>query len=197
MLILAAMTLATAVTRLVPISSGPNGVVSQPEVRMLKSSWYGPGFYGKPMANGHSYNAEAMTVASPDLPFGTKLLLYNPNTGRQVVVTVTDRGPYVRGRSLDCSEGVARRLGFHRKGIQQLLTIRLNQILPKPLVHSSLQMAKSKVGGKTYARSSIPKFLVQRNETNRDMSRLPFYCTDYLPLQFRRATLVKQSKHII
>lgn len=152
------------VTLLVPInpSVGPNRVV-QPEVRIIKSSWYGPHFYGKPMANGKPFNAEAMTVAHPDLPFGTKLLLYNVDNGKQVVVTVTDRGPFVKGRGLDCSEGVARKLGFWRKGIQQLLTIRLNHIVPKPSRHSRLKMTQAKAREHISPRASPLKLLPEQS----------------------------------
>jgi rare lipoprotein A len=163
------------VMQLVNINSnnGPNKV-GQPEIQMVKSSWYGKWFNGKPMANGKPFNAEAMTVAHPDLPFGTKLLLFNLDNGRQVVVTVTDRGPYIRGRGLDCSEGVAKKLGFWRKGVQQLLTIRLNHIVRHPTLHPRFKVQQTKIRGQSGSKYSVRQF---RAETagDRNVTRPPAY----------------------
>ena len=68
-------------------------VIVTPEVQGL-ASWYGPGFHGKKTASGAVYNQNELTAASPSLPFGTKLVITNLDNGKQVFVTVTDRGPY-------------------------------------------------------------------------------------------------------
>lgn len=117
-------------------------------VQLVKSSWYGDETC-KPsptctMANGQRYDKWAMTVAHRTLPFGTKLLLKNPTNGKSVVVTVYDRGPFVRGRSLDCSEGVARKLGFWRQGVEYLVAIRLNDVYSQPVSSSHLELLHSK-----------------------------------------------------
>lgn len=185
MLLLATMTLATLLT---PPGSDSIGPIQGGEY--MTSSWYGDES-GKTRADGHPYDKMEMVVAHKTYPFGTKLLLINPTTGKQVIVTVRDRGPFVRGRDLDCSEGVANKLGFRRKGIQELLTIRLNYIPLHSPTHSRLQLVQAKTSGKTYARSSIPKFLAKPTQTRRNVTSTPFYCVDYLPLEFRRGTLVK------
>ncbi len=75
---------------------------------MVKASWYGAES-GNKTATGHPFNGKQWLVAHRTFPFGTKLrLTYN---GRSVVVSVLDRGPYIRGRTLDLSAAVARRLG--------------------------------------------------------------------------------------
>jgi rare lipoprotein A len=71
-------------------------------------------------ANGERFNAGGMTVAHKTLPFGTRVLLTNPGTGRSVCVRVNDRGPFVRGRTWDVTRGVAVRLGFVRQGVANL-----------------------------------------------------------------------------
>lgn len=96
------------------------------------------------MANGHHYDRFAMTVAHKTLPFGTKLLLVNPANHREVMVTVTDRGPYIKGRNLDCSEGVAIALGFRRQGLAQLTAIVLNDLPAKPIPLSKFQLRHAK-----------------------------------------------------
>lgn len=52
-------------------------------------------------------------VAHKTLPFGTRLHITNPRNGRSVTAIVTDRGPFIRGRSLDVNQNVARSLGFN------------------------------------------------------------------------------------
>jgi rare lipoprotein A len=67
------------------------------------------------------YSARAANIAAHrTLPFGTRLRLTNPHNGRSVTVVIHDRGPFVRGRSLDISEAYARELGFTRAGVAAL-----------------------------------------------------------------------------
>jgi rare lipoprotein A len=54
----------------------------------------------------------AMTAAHRTLPFGTRVRVTNHPNGRSVMVTINDRGPFVRGRVIDLSPGAARALGF-------------------------------------------------------------------------------------
>jgi len=53
-----------------------------------------------------------MTAAHKSLPFGSTVRVTNKKTGRAVKVTITDRGPYVKGRCIDLSMASARVLGF-------------------------------------------------------------------------------------
>jgi rare lipoprotein A len=59
-------------------------------------------------------------VAHRTLPLGTKVRLVNPENGRAAVGRVADRGPYIRGRDLDVSLALAKKLGFVRKGVTEL-----------------------------------------------------------------------------
>lgn len=81
------------------------------------ASWYGPGFHGRLAANGKPFNMNHMTAAHKTLPFGTKLKVTCQTSGKSVVVTVTDRGPYVKGRSIDLSYGAAKVLGIIDRGV--------------------------------------------------------------------------------
>ena len=73
------------------------------------ASYYG-NESGSKTASGERFNQNAMTCAHRSLPFGTKLRV--SAGGHSVVVTVNDRGPFVRGRVLDLSKGAARALGI-------------------------------------------------------------------------------------
>ena len=67
---------------------------------------------GSKTASGQRLNPNALTAAHRSLPFGTKVLVSNRRNGRSIVVTINDRGPFVRGRILDVSPVAARALGF-------------------------------------------------------------------------------------
>lgn len=75
-----------------------------------KASYYGPGFAGRKTASGARFAPMGMTTAHRSLPFGTRLKV--THGGRSVVVTVNDRGPFIRGRVLDLSQGAARAIGI-------------------------------------------------------------------------------------
>ena len=59
-------------------------------------------------------------IAHKTLPFGTHVHLHCPATGRSVTAVVTDRGPFIRGRSIDVNQNVASALGFKSRGTTQL-----------------------------------------------------------------------------
>lgn len=80
------------------------------------ASYYGQGHHGRRTASGERFNRNALTAAHRRLPFGTRVRVVNVLNGRQVVVRINDRGPFVRGRNIDVSEGAARALGFIGRG---------------------------------------------------------------------------------
>jgi rare lipoprotein A len=67
---------------------------------------------GAGTASGLRLNPGALTAAHRSLSFGTKVRVTNKNNGRSVVVTINDRGPFVRGRVIDVTPAAARALGF-------------------------------------------------------------------------------------
>ncbi|MGI6656878.1 MAG: septal ring lytic transglycosylase RlpA family protein [Desulfobulbus sp.] len=84
------------------------------------ASWYGRPHHGRLMANGEPFDMHAATVAHRKLPLGVKVELENPATGDKTMATVTDRGPYIKGRDLDLSYGVAKRLSMVEQGVARL-----------------------------------------------------------------------------
>ncbi len=80
-------------------------------------SWYGEQFHDRPTASGQLFDSNAMTMAHPTLPFGTKVKVTNLRNGRSVVLTVNDRGPFVGKRIADLSQAAAATLGILRRGI--------------------------------------------------------------------------------
>ena len=80
------------------------------------ASWYGPGFHGRTTANGEKFDMYELTAAHKTLPFGTRVVVHNPRTGKEVVVRINDRGPYAKGRILDLSKAAASALGLKSRG---------------------------------------------------------------------------------
>ncbi len=81
------------------------------------ASWYGPGFHGKRAANGEIYDQNKLTAAHKFIPFGSLVEVTRRDTGAKVVVRITDRGPFVRGRNIDLSRAAAKRLDAIGPGV--------------------------------------------------------------------------------
>ena len=71
-------------------------------------------------ASGSSFNRNSLTAAHRKLPFGTRVRVTDLASSKSVVVRITDRGPWVRGRVLDLSLGAARSLGITDRGVAQV-----------------------------------------------------------------------------
>ena len=105
------------------------GLESGAELGRGEASWYGPGFHGRLTANGERFDQEAMTAAHKTLPFGTRVLVRVPRTGREVVVRINDRGPYVAGRIIDLSSAAANAIGLKARGHDAVV---LHELPPAP-----------------------------------------------------------------
>ena len=84
------------------------------------ASWYGHKFNGRLTASGERFDMYAMTCAHKTLKFGSKLRVTNPDNNKSVIVTVNDRGPFIRGRDLDLSYGAAKKIGIVKKGVARV-----------------------------------------------------------------------------
>ena len=84
------------------------------------ASWYGGWHHGRKTASGERYNKAAYTAAHRTLPFNTLVKVHNLENNQEVVVRITDRGPYIKGRIIDLSEAAARRIGMYRPGLARV-----------------------------------------------------------------------------
>ena len=110
----------------------------QPNEKILWSiegvaSWYGEPYHNSHAANGQVYQQDAMTAANRVLPMGSIVRVTNLTTNQSIVVTITDRGPFVPGRIIDLSRGAATKAGIRQMGIARVRVDVLQA--PKP-VHS-------------------------------------------------------------
>jgi len=76
----------------------------RPYKRSVHASYYHDKFNGRRTASGKRFDNSKLTAAHKKLPFGTKLRVTNPANNKSVVVTVTDRGPFTRGREIDLTK---------------------------------------------------------------------------------------------
>lgn len=77
------------------------------------ASWYGGSFHGKKTASGRIFNTHELTAAHKTLKFGSKVKVTNLSNGKSVFVTITDRGPHVRGRCIDLSKAAKNAIGMN------------------------------------------------------------------------------------
>ena len=98
------------------------------------ASWYGPGFLHRRTASGEWFDPKELAAAHRTLPLGTRVRVTNLDNGRRVVVRINDRGPYKKGRVLDVTPAVAKRLGFKHDGLTR---VRID-VLQRPKSESRL-----------------------------------------------------------
>ena len=92
----------------------PEGDPISSEVGM--ASWYGPGFTSRKTSDGTPYDQNGLTAAHRTLPLGTIARITNLTNQEQVLVRITDRGPFVENRILDLSVGAAKAIDMYRAG---------------------------------------------------------------------------------
>lgn len=107
----------------VPIST------NKPKVKPTKvlstqygiASWYSiKTNYGTKTASGRRLNNNAYTAAHKTFPMGSQVRVTNLSNGRSEKLTITDRGPYIKGRIIDVTIGSGKRLGFYSNGITKV-----------------------------------------------------------------------------
>lgn len=106
------------------------------------ASWYGTKFHGKLTSSHEPYDMLAMTAASPTLPIPTYVRVTNLENGRQIVVKVNDRGPFVDSRIMDLSYAAAKKLGYAEKGTAK---VKVEAIIVEDPNSSPMVLAKDNV----------------------------------------------------
>jgi rare lipoprotein A (peptidoglycan hydrolase) len=85
-----------------------------------KASWYGDRHHGGETASGLNYDMFTFTAAHRTLPIGTIVKVTDQGNGKSVMVCITDRGPYVRGRIIDLSYAAAKQIDLGVKGVSHV-----------------------------------------------------------------------------
>ena len=98
----------------------------------VKASYYANKFHGRKTASGKLYHKDSLTCAHKTLPFGTILKVRNPRNDREVYVKVTDRGPFVKGRTIDLSMAAAKKLDLVHHGVSTVEFMRMDSLEQLP-----------------------------------------------------------------
>ena len=99
------------------------------EQQQGKASFYAKSFAGRRTASGERMHNDSLTCAHRTYPFGTMLRVLNPVNGKSVIVRVTDRGPFVRGRIIDLSWRAAKELDIISQGVATVFVQRYTDII--------------------------------------------------------------------
>jgi rare lipoprotein A len=91
------------------------------------ASWYGKKFHGRRTSSGEIYNMYAMTAAHKTLPLGTWVRVRRLDSGKQIVVRVNDRGPFVHGRIIDLSYSAAKEMDMVGPGTARVEVVALGE----------------------------------------------------------------------
>ena len=94
-----------------------------------KATYYSKRATGARTSSGERLHHDSLTCAHRTYPFGTKLQVTNLQNGRSVVVRVTDRGPFARGRIIDLSWRAAKELGILTQGVAMVEVVRADEIV--------------------------------------------------------------------
>lgn len=95
-----------------------------------EASWYGRRHHGRKTASGARFDPKGLTAAHPALPLGTKATVTNLENGKSTDVTITDRGPYAKGRDIDVSKAAAEKIGAAKDGV---VPVKIEtQVTPEP-----------------------------------------------------------------
>ncbi len=84
------------------------------------ASYYHNSLHGRKTASGQIYNKNKLSAAHKTLPLGTKVRVTDVKTGKEIVVRINDRGPFVRGRVIDLSRSAAKELGILQRGVAKV-----------------------------------------------------------------------------
>lgn len=107
----------------------------QPYKKAGVGSWYGKKFHGQKTSSGEPYDMFAMTAAHPTLPIPSYARVTSLETGKQVIVKVNDRGPFLSNRIIDLSYTAAYKLGYLNKGSGQ---VQVELLLPDEIERINL-----------------------------------------------------------
>ncbi len=96
------------------------------------ASSYGLDFHGRKTSSGETFDMNAMTAAHKTLPLGVYVNVRHKRTGREIIVRINDRGPFVNERIIDLSEGAARKLEMTQEGLAAVRITALGYKIDQP-----------------------------------------------------------------
>lgn len=140
-----------------------------------KASYYSNNLHGRRMSNGQVYNKNDFTCAHRTLPFGTRLKVTNPRSGKTITVRVADRGPFVRGRIIDLSYAAARALGIISSGVGYVrIEVMRNKTeipYPSPDIDKTIEVPEVEYGLAGVCYEFIPEWEKAKDDKPEEVER--------------------------
>ena len=96
-------------------SSAPS--VSKGAIEKGKASYYADKYHGRTTASGEVFNQQALNAAHQTLGFGSRVKVTNLSNNKSVIVTINDRGPFIRGRIIDLSKKAFSQIASVKQGV--------------------------------------------------------------------------------
>jgi rare lipoprotein A len=127
------------------------------------ASWYGPPYHNRRSSNGEVYDMNALTAAHRTLPLDSMVRVTNVKTGHSVVVRITDRGPFIKGRILDLSKAAAKKADVYLAGVAMVRIEVLSA--PAPLNHGGRWSVQIGAFEKEHAADSLADHLSHRYQS--------------------------------
>lgn len=149
------------------------------------ASWYGPGFHLKRTSNGERYNMYDKTAAHKTWPMNTMVKVTNLRNNRSVVVRINDRGPFIRGRVIDCSFVAGKIIGINLRGTAK---VQLEVIGFAGKIYKKKSSNKQKVPKKV----KITNFAI-KTKLFKDIGEAIIYQRHYNILNKRYKSIVKKA----
>ncbi|WP_051184529.1 septal ring lytic transglycosylase RlpA family protein [Desulfatiglans anilini] len=115
-----------------------------------KASWYGHPFHGRRTSSGETYDMHKVSAAHKVLPLGTYVLVENLANGKNIVLRINDRGPFVKGRIIDLSYAAASAIDIVSPGVADVRVTAL-----------------AKEVGRDRSRTGIPKPVLEPKDFSR------------------------------
>lgn len=112
-----------------------------------RASYYADKFHGRNTASGIRYHRDSLTCAHLTYPFGTLLRVKNLKNGRDVVVKVTDRGPYSKRFTIDLSKAAAKEIDMIHSGHVPVVITPVDSMDAQPSIS---QTVDPKTAGSTH-----------------------------------------------
>ena len=157
--------------------------INAQSVQTGKASFYAKKFSGRKTASGERLHHDSLTCAHRTYPFGTQLKVTNPANGKTVIVRVTDRGPYVKGRIIDLSVRAARELGIISQGIAPVIVERYNtSVIPfKPEDIIDLPELELSTNEGPITKPIWVELKEQQEQRNKNQKSLPVITREFPP----------------
>lgn len=178
------MNIPDAIPKIEPFAKGPSKPYTvfdktytpitdyRPFIQRGVGSWYGKKFHGQRTASGEIYDMYKMTAAHPILPLPSYARVTNIRNGKQVIVRVNDRGPFLASRIIDLSYVAAFKLGYVNEGSAEL---QVERLLPDEITRLTSEGGTQQTAANASEEDAISRLSANANDARVGQEGSGFY----------------------